>query len=207
MRMKSFSMFLALGIVIFSLSAFGQGFNITKPSAIGASFVATHSKNEQWAAAGPGFELFLRYDLSPSVFLSAGTGIRTVYDDVLTYSTSRSTLFPTIDFKVGYNLIKNSSFSPYFCAGLTGFGRRDWNSTTTTTSKTFYDVGIIAGGGIQLKFSNSMAFHLGATYNYLVSSSVPNFKYLLVAQTGLTYTFPSKMPRQRPKEEIEYPIG
>ena len=88
MRRKPFSMFLVLGLVIFSLSAFGQGFKITQPSAIGGSFVATHLAGlSKSTSAGPGFDLFIRYDLSPSFYLSLGTGFRAIYDDVLKPTT------------------------------------------------------------------------------------------------------------------------
>jgi len=206
MRRKSISMFIVLGMVIFSLSAFGQGFNITKPSAIGGSFVATHLDGLAKAtSAGPGLELFIRYDISPSFFLALGTGIRTIYDDLLKYNNSRITLFPTADLKFGFNLLKQSKFKPFIFAGVQSLGRREWDSVNGSSNKTFYDAGIFAGLGWQFAFSDRLAVHGTADYRYMVTSTDDAWNTHWVAHAGLTYSFKHKQSQQR--EEIEYPTG
>jgi TolA-binding protein len=199
-------MFVVLGLMIFSLTVHGQGFKITQPSAIGGSFVATHLDGLVKAtSAGPGLEVFIRYDLSPSFFISAGTGIRAIYDDLLKYENIRITLFPTIDLKIGFNLLKQSTFTPFLFAGIQALGRRDWDSVNLSSKETYYDAGIFGGGGFQIAFSEQLAFHACGDYRYMVTSTEDSWKSHWVAQAGLTYSFKQKQSVK--KEEIEYPVG
>ena len=204
---RSFGLFFAAVFLLLStVPAEGQFSlqKITQPDAVGGSFVATHLDGlVESNSMGPGFELFLRYNVTPKVFVTVGTGISTIYDDVLTSNNFKSTLFPTVDLKLGYNLLQDTPFSPFVFAGLQAFG---WTTTVGTgpASDRYYDGSVFAGGGIGYAFNPQWAFHVSGDYRYVVSAtSDPKPKHW-VAKAGLTYALQPKEDVKR--EEIEYPL-
>lgn len=193
-----------IGIVV---SAVGQGFKITQPTAIGGGLVVTHQDGlGESTAAGPGLELFLKYNISPKVFLSAGTGIYTVTDETLKMKNFRTTLFPTVEVKAGYNFIQGQKFVPFAFVGLHAFG---WKSKIqyddlSFSSDTYYDGGAFFGAGFEYTINDQWAFNFSGDYRYIFTAkSDPKPKYW-VAKSGVSY---SLKPEGKIKgEEIEYPL-
>jgi len=198
-----------LGIIIVFLlmvgaaNVMGQGFKLTQPNAIGGSFVATHLDGlGESSSAGPGLNLFLKYNISPQFFLTMGTGVHKIYDGTLSSDAFNTTLFPIFELKAGYNIIREAQFSPYVFAGLTGFGWKD-----ESKDERYYDGGILFGGGFQYAFDNQWAIHASGDYRYIVTETadnVPKSKHW-VAKAGLTYALAPKTSKRG--EEIEYPLG
>jgi len=198
-----------LGIILILLifgaaNVMGQGFKLTQPNAIGGSFVATHLDGlENSSSAGPGLNLFLKYNISPQFFMTMGTGVHKIYDGTLSSDNVNTTLFPILELKAGYNLIRDSQFSPYIFAGVTGFGWKDENMDDR-----YYDGGILFGGGFQYTLDKQWAMHASGDYRYIMSAEVPDGvakpKHW-VAKAGLTYALAPKTTKRG--DEIEYPIG
>lgn len=182
----------------------GQGFKLTQPNAVGGSFVATHLDGlGESSSAGPGLNLFLKYNISPQFFLTMGTGIHKIYDELLSSNVVNTTLFPIFELQAGYNLIRDAQFAPYVFAGVTGFG---WKNDGMTDR--YYDGGILFGGGFQYAFNNKWAMHASGDYRYILSAEVPegiSKPKHWAAKAGLTYTLAPKTGEKG--EEIEYPIG
>lgn len=196
----------ALFLVCAVMPSHGQSVfdKILQPDAVGGSFVATHLDGlGEASAAGPGLNLFLKYNIAPKFFLRIGTGIHTIYDDVLTYNLFKSTLFPVVNMDVGYELISDSPFAPYILVGLQAFGFK--STVGSFTSDTYYDGGISAGLGFRYQFNDQWAVHAGGQYRYIfTATSDPKPKHW-IAQAGVSYALKPPDPGQR--EEIEYPLG
>lgn len=175
---------------------------IFQPDAVGASFNATHLDGlAESMSAGPGIELFLKYNLSPRLFLTAGTGISLVYDDVLTTQNFKQTLLPNFDIKLGYNLIPGSKFTPFVFFGLHGFGSTV--SVLGFTSDRVWDASVFGGGGLAYAVNPQWSLFVSGDYRYIFTSDVePKSKYW-VARAGVEYALVPK--DEGPREEMEYP--
>ena len=206
--MRRFVGCLAAALLLYCAGGSAQGQSvfdrILKPDAVGGSFVATHLDGlGETSAAGPGLNIFIKYDLAPQFFLRIGTGIHTIYDDVLTYNNFKTTLFPVLTANVGYELISDSPFAPYILVGLQAFG---FTSTVGTfTTDRFYDGGISAGLGIRYRFNDQWAVHVGGQFRYVFTATADPKPKHWIAQAGVSYALTPPDPGLR--EEIEYPLG
>ena len=82
-------------LMVGAANVMGQGFKLTQPNAIGGSFVATHLDGlGESSSAGPGLNLFLKYNISPQFFITMGTGVHKIYDGSLSKDVVDITLFP-----------------------------------------------------------------------------------------------------------------
>ncbi len=195
--------------VILFTSLKGQGFRLTQPAAIGVSFVATHLDGmPEMTDVGPGLELFIKYNISPRLFIAPAIGVSTITDGTLTMENFRMTLLPAVELKAGINLTEGSSFLPFVYVGAHAFGSKTTVSVPplpSFTTETVYDGGAFAGGGLQYSFSEQWAFHIMGDYRYnFTETGDPKSKFW-VAKAGLTY---SPQPRRAipSREEIEYPL-
>ena len=199
----------AASILIFVLAvipAFGQGFahKLIHPDAIGGSLVGTHLDGlVSMSTMGPGLEFFMRYNVSPRVFITLGTGIASIYDGFLVVDNFKQTLFPTLDFRLGVNLIQNSSFTPLLYCGIQGFG---WKSEVGSfNSDQYWDASVFGGGGVEYAFNDQWAFRVTGDYRYIFTTDADVNNVHWVAKMGLTYNLQPRMTG--PREEIEYPVG
>jgi len=206
-RIIFFSVFVLLLVGITS-QGMGQGFKITQPNAVGGSFVGTHFDGVD--GMGPGLEMFLKYNISPRLFLSAGTGISTITDGTFKMENFRTTLLPTLEIRAGYGLTEGSQFLPFIYGGLHAFGYKihEEKPFGSITSDTWYDAGALIGGGFRYGFNELWSFHAMGDYRYIFTATTPEGvakPQHWTAKAGLTYALqPSGQPR---REEIEYPIG
>jgi len=186
-----------------SVNAQGVFQRIVKPDAVGGSFVATHQDGlVKSTSAGPGLELFLKYKISPKMFITTGAGISTIYDDMLSYKSFKTTLLPTAEIKAGYNLFSVKHFSPFVFAGLQAYR---WKSKLPVNVGPYYDGGAFVGGGIEYAINDQWSFNVSGDYRYIFTDdSNPKSKFW-VAKSGLTYSL--KSASRKKKEEIEYPLG
>ncbi len=187
----------------------GQGFRIMQPAAIGGSFVATHLDGmPEMTDAGPGLELFIKYNISPRLFIVPAIGINTITDGTLTMENFRTTLLPAVELKAGIHLTQGSSFLPFIYVGAHAFGSKTTVSAPplpSFTTDTVYDGGAFVGGGLQYSFSDQWAFHIMGDYRYNFTETADPKSKFWVAKTGLTYSLqPSRTVPSR--EEIEYPL-
>ena len=199
----------AAPILIFVLAvipAFGQGFadRLTHPDAVGGSLVGTHLDGlETMTSMGPGLEFFMRYNVSPRVFVSVGTGIGSIYDGMFAVDNFKQTLFPTLDLRVGVNLIENSSFTPFLYGGIQGFGWKADIAGFETDQE--WDASVFGGGGIEYTFNDQWGFHFTGDYRYIFTTDANVNNAHWVAKMGVTYALQPRMTG--PREEIEYPVG
>ncbi|MBN2029760.1 tetratricopeptide repeat protein [bacterium] len=204
----NFYIIVLLGVLIHA-SLNGQGFRLTQPAAIGGSFVATHLDGmPELTDAGPGLELFIKYNISPRIFIAPAVGVSTITDGTLTMENFRTTLLPTVELKAGINLMQGSNFLPFIYAGAHAFGSKTTVSAPplpSFTTDTVYDGGAFVGGGIQYSFNEQWAFHIMGDYRYNFTETADPKSKFWVAKTGLTY---SLQPRRTipSREEIEYPL-
>ena len=188
-----------------SVNAQGIFKKIVEPDAVGGNFVATHK--DGWVkttSAGPGLEFFLKYRISPKIFITAGAGVSTIYDDMFSCKNFKTALFPTAEIKAGYNILKIKRLSSYIFAGLQAYR---WESTSKLPSVSFgpyYDGGAFVGGGVEYPINSQWALNVSGDYRYIFTdNSNPKSKFW-VAKSGVTYSFKSE---RKKKEEIEYPLG
>lgn len=171
---------------------------------IGVGFVATHY--DGWSpstSAGPGGELFYSFDLNDNIFVAAGVGFYTVYDDLLKATAWKQTLFPSVDLKVGYAFLGTAGFSPYVYGGLQAFGRKFTTIVTDNTQDLGFDGSLFAGAGIQLNLSDNLNFFLNGDYRYVATATAAVKPKYWSAHAGISY---SLSPRTRTREEIEFPV-
>lgn len=208
MNKQAGSMF-AASILIFALAvipAFGQGFaeRLTRPDAIGGSLVGTHLDGlESMSSMGPGLEFFMRYNVNPRVFVSVGTGIGSIYDGILAVDNFKQTLFPTLDVRVGFNLIQNGKFTPFLYGGIQGFGWKADVAGVETNQE--WDASVLGGGGMEFIFNDQWAFHFTGDYRYILTTDADVNNAHWVAKMGVTYALQPRM--SGPREEMEYPVG
>lgn len=206
--MKRILEFIICAIVITGVIsvAYADEFKITQPDAVGGGFVGTRQDQGQVGTSGlgPGIELFLKYNLSPNVFLTMGTGISGVYDKILTSDVWKTTLFPLAELKLGYNLGKGPKFMPYIYGGLTGYR---WKFTLNgyPSSDAFYDGAFLLGAGFEYPVNPNWNFHLNGDYRYQFTSSNDPKPQYWVGKLGLTYNL--KQGEESYGEPIEYPLG
>jgi tol-pal system protein YbgF len=191
-------------------AARGQGFiyKLTHPDAVGGGFVATHTDEiGEMTDAGPGFELFLKYQLSPRVFFSAGTGFLTSTDDMLKMDMFRTTLFPSFEARAGIHLMDSRSFLPFVFIGAHAFGWKSESIINNQTQEvgTYYDGSLLAGAGVQVALNDKWSFHATGDYRYVISSDQDPKPEYWMAKAGLTYALGYEPPADR--EEMEYPVG
>ena len=204
---KCLSFFVAIFVIASNSFAGGQGLlqKVLQPNGIGGGFVATHLDGlGESSTAGPGVELFLKYNLSKKAFFSVGTGMYTITDATLKMENFRTTLLPTVEVKVGYNLLGEESFSPFIFAGLHAYGSKVSDSSGNA-SPLYYDGGAFAGGGLSYAFNGQWAFHVSGDYRYIFTATGDPKPKLWIAKAGVTYSLQPKSKRER--EEIEYPLG
>ncbi len=197
---------IVLLLMIWSIQLKGQGFKITQPAAMGGNFVGTHLDGVgETTDAGPGLELFLKYNISPRFFIAPGIGMSTITDGMLKMENSKITLLPAVEIKGGINLTQGSSFLPFVYAGFHAYGSKFQTLLPPFTSELYYDGGIFGGGGIQYSLNKQLAFQIMGDYRYnLTETADPKSKFWVV-KAGLAYTF--NPTRAVPtKDEIEYPL-
>lgn len=206
-----------IGLIFVNGLVFSQ-FNISKPDAVGGSIVATNQDRSTTSAtsvgAGPGIEFFLKYNLNPKVFLTAGTGISTITDKIFTMDKFKSTLLPLVEVKVGYKFNPATQISPIVYAGVSAFGFQNkvkidnpvTGTSTTFTSDRYYDAAPFVGGGIEVAVNEKTTFHLTGDYRMIVTSKSSPKPKLWVAKAGISYALTEKKNNIY-RDEIEYPLG
>ena len=176
----------------------GLVYKITHPDAVGGGFVATHIDGAGKSTAfGPGFEVFAKYNMRmPGLYAMVGTGFYRATDAMIGYDFYWRNLFPTVEAKVGYNIIPKERFSPFLFVGAQGYM---FNSNID--SKLYGDATIFGGGGFQYELNPKMSIHFTGDYRYALTD--PNEAKYWVAKAGISYALNPK-PRQR--ETMEYPM-
>lgn len=205
---RSLRFFLASAAVILAnTTLIGQGViqRITHPDAIGGNFIATHLDGlAESTSAGPGVELFLKYSVSPKFSISAGAGVSSIYDEMLTSQNFKQVLLPDVNLRGAINLITGKKFTPFIFGGLCAFGWT-WTDGNSPTTDRYYDGGVFGGGGFEYAFNNQWSFQLSGDYRYIFTATIdPKPKYW-VAKAGLTRAL--NPVESSKKEEIEYPLG
>jgi tol-pal system protein YbgF len=190
----------------------GQGLQITQPNAVGGSFIATHLDGKDGggiSGLGPGLDVFIRYNVSPKVFLSGGLGLRSIMDGTFSKENMSASLLPSFELQAGYNLTDGSKLTPFVHGGLQAFrwGYNTFDGKVYTNVDYVYDAGVFLGGGFQYALNEIWTFQASGDYRYIFTDTMrdPKPKHW-VAKAGLTYAL---QPSQRPatREEIEYPVG
>jgi len=194
-----------------SLTLYGQNFSLTRPDDIGGSFVGTRQDQGQIGSSGmgPGLEMFLKYNLSKSAYLKTGLGIGSIYDNMFSWENVKVSLVPSFDLLLGYNLSKTSNFVPFVFGGVTA---HRWTATAmlpsggSYTSDSYYDGGIVAGGGFEFPVSDNWKMHASADYRYILSSAADDKPQYYAVKTGFSYSPQKNGTRKYEGEEIEYPL-
>jgi tol-pal system protein YbgF len=210
----------ALLIIGLSKGLLAQGFSLTQPDAVGGNLVGMtqdltsyeatpQMKLEDRMAIGPGIEFFLKYDVSPKLFLTIGTGVNTINHPYLNVTSSRTTLLPTLELKMAYQLMPGESFSPFLMAGVHAFGHTSTTKTAgqTITSDRYYDGSVFVGGGGEIEIDENLSFQVSGDIRFVVSSDADPQPQYWVAKAGLTYNLQGQTQRTPSGEEIEYPLG
>ncbi len=180
--------------------------NLTRPDAVGGGLVGTRQDAAQIGSKGlgPGIEFFLKYNASPRVFITAGLGINSIYDRILTWENFKTTLLPNLEVKAAYKLSEGSKLLPFIFGGLCAF-RHTTEIKGLGSTDPYFDGGIFVGGGIEYPINEEWTFHLTADYRYILSSDADEKPVYYVGKAGLSYTIPrGERPTQR--EEMEYPL-
>ncbi len=184
--------------------ASAQGFRLNKPDAVGGGLVAVHQDGVgESTSAGAGLEIFLKYNISPKFFITAGTGVYTVTDGSFQMDTFRTTLFPTAEVKAGFNLIQGSKFTPIIFFGIHGYGHKTTNKAGTSTDL-YYDGDVFAGAGFNYSINDQWSFRASGVYRYVFTQDVDPKSKFWVAKAGLSYSLNKQDFSDR--EEIEYPL-
>lgn len=216
---KKATIFAVVLTLVMSSLVFGQ-FNITKPDAAGGNFVATNQDRASMdvsgagtratgVGAGPGVDFFLRYNINPKTYLTAGTGYYTITDKLFQMDFFRSTLLPYFEVKVGYTVNPNAKFSPVFFGGLSAFGfKNKYNlGGSTFTTDMYFDAAPLVGAGVDLAINENTTFHLTGDVRSIVTSSADEKPVLWVAKAGLSWKLNPQSGSGIYQEEIEYPLG
>lgn len=206
MRRHFFQIIFIFIMMLLIASAYGQGFKITQPNAVGGSFVASHLDGLGGTSGfGPGFEMFAKYNVSPKLFLTGGLGYYTITDGTLTADALRMTLFPTVEFKAAYGLTEGSKFLPFLYGGLHAFGSKSHFVPLNVDSDTYYDASIFGGAGFEYAVNEKWSVHFNGDYRYVFTADADPKPKFWMAKAGLTYAL---APQQTgPREEMEYPTG
>jgi len=201
-------------ITLLSVSAFSQGFQITKPDAVGGNFVATNQDKASYPAGfapgetgvGPGVDFFIHYKLTPKVFLTTGLGISTVMDRMMRYEHFKTTLLPTVEAKIGINPAPQNKVSPLIFTGLSLFGFQTTAKTPlgTYTSDRYYDGAVLVGGGLQMALNEQVALQATGDYRYTFTSEADPKPQFWTAKAGLSYKLNPQKSQYR--DEMEYPL-
>ena len=207
-----------LFIIIVLLIVSGQVMaksSITQPDAFGSSIVLTNIDKSSFGAgggpdgtgAGPGIEFYLRYNFTPKVFLTVGTGIQTATDKMLSMDAFRTTLLPTFEIKGGIRPVAGN-FSPVIFAGLQAFGHQTTYDMGPPVGKVtddrYYDAAFLIGAGAEVAVSPKVSLMASGDYRYVFSSDDDPKPKFWVAKAGFTYHLKKKTDYYR--EEIEYPL-
>ena len=213
---KKAILFAVVLLLLMSSLVFGQ-FNLSKPDAAGGNFVATNQDRSSMAGgttasgigAGPGADFFLKYNLNPNVYLTAGTGIYTITDKIFKMENFRSTLLPYFEVKVGYTVNPASKITPVFFGGLTAFGFKNKyvSGSYSATSDLYFDAAPFVGAGIDLAVNENTTFHLSGDWRSIVTSSADTKPMLWVAKAGLSWNLNPRRGSGFFQDEIEYPLG
>ena len=182
-----------------------QGFlqRITAPDVAGGGFVATHLDGlGKGTAFGPGVEGFVRYNLTPKSYAFAGTGFYSAMDETMSSKNLKLTIFPSVEFGAGYNLVTNGRLTPSVFAGLQLAG---WKSTlNNSTSSIAFDAGLLVGANMQYAMNDRMSMQFSGGIKHLFTADMPyNLKKMYwVGKVGVSYALSN---RNRVKgDEIEY---
>ncbi|MBN1781727.1 tetratricopeptide repeat protein [bacterium] len=215
--------FAIIVFICFGSVLFGQGFSLTQPDAVGGNFVAmaqdqaTYPEGmgvEEGMAFGPGLEFFLKYDVSPKLFVTIGTGLNTINHNMPDFfDVARTTLIPTFEIKGAYKLMTGSQFTPFLLAGVHAFGHTttmegnfggaDFSSTTDR----YYDGAIFVGGGADVAINERTSLQVSGDLRFVVSSDADPQPQYWVAKAGIAYQLDKKSQQGPVQEEIEYPLG
>jgi tol-pal system protein YbgF len=198
-----------LFICLLQIPASGQDFlyRLAHPDAIGGNIVATHLDGlRESTSAGPGLEIFLKYQFSPRFFLAAGTGIQMIYDELFKADLIRTTLLPTVELRAGVGLTEESPFYPYIYGGLQAFGfKTSYPGTGIPSTDLYFDGSGFIGGGFELAVNDQISFNASGDYRYVFTATGDPKPKHWVAKAGITYALNPIIPEKR--EEIEYPLG
>ncbi len=208
MNFKSGILIFFFLLIPFYLNAQNFFDKITHPDEFGVGFVATHQDGlGATTAAGPGGEIFLKYNISPRVFFTFGGGISTITDELLKSNTFTTTLLPNVELKLGVNLIRYGNFKPFIFGGLHAFGWKSTVTVATISSSTgpYYDGGVIIGGGASLRVNDKLSIFASGDYRYNLTASVDPKPQYYTAKGGISYAM-GYQPSVK-KEEIEYPLN
>ncbi|MFC1569631.1 tol-pal system protein YbgF [bacterium] len=210
---------LVIILCIISLCGFGfaEGFNISKPDAVGGNLVgmtqdqATYASGtpvEEGLSIGPGIEFFLKYDVSPKVFFTVGTGLNTINHNFTGVDVARTTFLPTFDLKVAFKPLTGSQFSPFIMAGLNAFGSTSTVkvNNNTFTSDRYYDAAVFVGAGAEVAVNDKISVQASGDLRFVVSSDADPQPQFWVAKAGIAYQLQGRQERPL-QDEIEYPLG
>jgi TolA-binding protein len=218
--MKKVTILFAILCIFIYYSLLSAGFDITKPDAVGGGLIFTTQDRSSYPegigpeslGVGPGLEFFLKYNISPKVFLSAGTGIYSIKDKFLKTEFMRTTLFPTIEVKVGYTINQGVNISPIIFGGLHLFSYKStiiipeipgFMASSTVTSDPFFDAAFLIGGGIEFLINESFTFHAVGDFRYSFTSDASPKPQFWSVKAGISYALKNKYDYG---DEIEYPI-
>ncbi|MBN1894346.1 tetratricopeptide repeat protein [bacterium] len=201
-------------MILLSVSVFSQGFQITKPDAVGGNLVTTNQDRASYPAGfapgeigvGPGVDFFIHYKLSPKVFLTTGLGISTVMDRMLRYENFKTTLLPSVEAKIGINPAPQNTVSPLLFTGLSLFGFQTTAKTPlgTFTSDRYYDGAVLVGGGLQMAINEQVSLQATGDYRYAFTSEGDPKPQFWTAKAGLSYHLNPQKGQYR--DEMEYPL-
>ncbi len=203
--MKRFYCFIVL-LIFMSGSAVKASMNLGRPDAVGGGLVGTRQDASQIGSSGigPGIEFFVKYNASPKIFVTAGLGISTIYDKILTWENFKTTLLPDLEVKAAYKLSEGSTILPFLYGGLCVF-RHSTEIKGLGSTDPYFDGGVFVGGGIEYPINEAWTFHLTADYRYILSSDADEKPVYYVGKAGLSYAIP-RGDRPIKREEMEYPL-
>ena len=204
-------------IICFSGFCLADGFSLTKPDGVGGNLVgmtqdqATYPQGtavEEGLAVGPGIEFFLKYDISPKLFFTVGTGINTINHNFQGVDVARTTFLPTFDAKLAFKLMSGGDFSPFIMAGFNAFGSVTTvkANNSTWSSDRFYDGAIFVGAGAEIAVNDQISVQASGDMRFVVTSDDDPQPQFWAAKAGITYQLQGREGRPT-QEEIEYPLG
>lgn len=209
-KMKRYPYIVMIAICLIGSSiVYGQGFfqKITKPDGVGGKFVATHLDGlGESTSFGPGFDIFLRYNLGTQGFINLGTGYRTCTDKTLTTDVLNFSLFPTFELQGGYNLLKDSKLTPFVKAGIQAFGHKANVKPTNTSIDYGYDAAVFGGAGIAYDLNKNIKLEVQGDYRYIATATYDPKPKHWVAQVGMTYNLHPQVKKNE-GEELEFDMG
>jgi len=211
--MKKFFLTLSLAVLVAGWfgSLPGQGLQLNRPDEIGGCLTAMHpdAKGIKSSSVGPGFDLFVKYKLSPTFALSVGTGYYTAMDKSFAWDVWKTTLFPSFELKGIVQPSQNNKVTPMAFAGLNSFGSKTTTkiNNVTSVSKTVYDAAFVIGGGLQIALNEKTSFVVSGDYRYAFTSSEDTKPKFWAAKAGLSFALKPAARSFRREDEIEYPMG